>query len=372
MRNSRIYLYTTIGFVLVYILIISLLVMPSTIKFKSTTVLQNNINLATQEIHQMSIVSGDVLAQNIDKQTIINSIQKAISGSDNESIYLSVFDWSGKFVSYPDVTKIGVKNQQKSNTISNMESVVTGDELYKLLQNIDTNAKETSEVIAMRPIANSDLIIAAHLNIKNIQLQINAFEEQLKTIFLILGLILLVLVLIITRILSFYYERIIDNKTAKFEDGVLNLSKLNTSLENYQKSIATLQNSTAEKVEEKDAEEPSKEIPKQRLLTYIRNELMPIAIEDISYIYVENSISYVVRKDGKRYTANDSLDQLYATLDPKLFFRANRQTIVAIYAIDKIIKYGNSALKIEMQPTSEIDIIIGKNKVSVFKKWLDM
>ncbi|WP_298420711.1 LytTR family DNA-binding domain-containing protein [uncultured Kordia sp.] len=372
MKNSRIYLYTTLGFVLVYILIIVLLVMPLTVKFKSTTVLQNNINLATQEIHQMSIVTGDALANNIDKKIIINSIKKATSGSDNESIYLSVFDWSGKFVSYPDVTKIGEKNQQKSNTISNMKSVVTGKELYDLVQNRNPDAKETSEVIAMRPIANSDLIIAAHLNIKNIQLQISTFKEQLKTIFLILGLILLVLVLVITRILSLYYERIIDSKTAKLEDGVLNLSKLNNSLEIYQKSVASLQNNTPEKREEESIEVNSKEIPKQRLLTFIRNELMPIAITDISYIYVENSISYVVRKDGKRYTANDSLDQLYATLDSKLFFRANRQTIVAIYAIDKIIKYGNSALKIEMQPISEIDIIIGKNKVAVFKKWLDM
>lgn len=373
MRNSRMYIYTTIGFVLVYIITVIAFVMPTTVKSKSITILQNNINLATQKTHQMSLLSGDMLAVNVEKQTIINSIKNATAGSDNESIYLTVFDWSGKIASHPDRTKIGETNQQKSNTISNMKSVVTGEELYDLLKNREETATETSEVIAMRAIPNSDLIMAAHLNIKNIQLQITAFEEQLKTIFLILGLILLVLVLVITRVLSLYYERIIDKKAAKFEDGVLNLSKLNTSLENYQKSIAELQTNTEVKAEENSKEEEeTKEIPKQRLLTYIRNELMPIAIEDISYIYVENSISYVVRKDGKRYTANDSLDQIYAKLDPKLFFRANRQTIVAIYAIDKIIKYGNSALKIEMQPISEIDIIIGKNKVSVFKKWLDM
>ena len=85
-----------------------------------------------------------------------------------------------------------------------------------------------------------------------------------------------------------------------------------------------------------------------------------------------NSISYVVRKDGKRFTTNDSLDQIFSFLDPKLFFRANRQTIVAIHSIDKIIKYGNSALKTVTKPVSEIDIIIGKNKVALFKKWLDL
>ncbi|WP_046758737.1 LytR/AlgR family response regulator transcription factor [Kordia jejudonensis] len=372
MRNSRIYLYTTIGFVLVYIVTISFVVIPLTLKSKSTVILQNDIDLVAQEIQQMSVISGDMLSQKIDKKSILNSIQKATSGSDNENVYLTVFDWSGKIVSHPDKTKIGGKNQQKSNTISNMKSVVTGDELYQLVKDNVNNTEETSEIIDMRPIPDSDLIIAGHLNIKNIQTQINAFKEQLVTVFFILGLILLVLILSITRVLSLYYERIIDRKAAKFEDGVLNLSKLNTSLENYQKSMASLQEKSVEKVAEEIIEEDTKEVPKQRLLTYIRNELMPIAVEDIAYIYVENSISYVVRKDGKRFTANDSLDQIYATLDSKLFFRANRQTIVAIYAIDKIIKYGNSALKIEMQPISEIDIVIGKNKVSVFKKWLDM
>ncbi len=376
MKNYRIYLYTTISFVLVYVAIVSLVVHPLTIKYKSIVKLQNTINLATQEIQQVSTLSAMALDNKVPKDTIVNSIQKAVAGSDNESVYLSVFDWSGMIICHPDVTKLRSKNEQKSNTVSNMQSVITGEELYNHIENIDNDNPETTEIIALRPIANSDMIIAAHLNIDNIKLQTNSFTEQVKTTYLILGLILLLLLLIIIRVLSTYYEQIIERKSAKFEDGVLNLSKLNDSLENYQKSIEELQTNTeplieTEKETEKEAEE-EKEVPKQRLLTYIRNELMPIAITDISYIYVENSISYVVRKDGKRFTANDSLDQIYASLDPKLFFRANRQTIVAIYAIDKIIKYGNSALKIEMQPVSEIDIVIGKNKVAVFKKWLDL
>lgn len=344
-------------------------------KQKSVVQLQNTINLATKEIQQMSLLTADALANNLPKETLVNSLQTAIDGSDKENMYLSVFDWSGTIVCHPDVTKLRSKNEQKSNSISNMKSEVTGEELYALIQNNEKNNSESSEIIALRPVANSDLIMAAHLNLENFTQQTNAFTEEAKTSYLLLGLLLLLLLLIVIRLVSVYYEQIIERKTAKLEDGVLNLSKLNDSLENYQKSIAELKTISETKTEESTettTEEDNKEIPKQRLLTYIRNELMPIAIEDIAYIYVENSISYVVRKDGKRYTANDSLDQIYATLDPKLFFRANRQTIVAIYAIDKIIKYGNSALKIEMQPVSEIDIIIGKNKVAVFKRWLDL
>ncbi|KAB8153477.1 LytTR family transcriptional regulator [Kordia sp. TARA_039_SRF] len=375
MRNYKIYLYATVSFLLVYVLAISFIIHPLLVKQKSVVQLQNTINLATKEIQQMSLLTADALANNLPKETLVNSLQTAIDGSDKENMYLSVFDWSGTIVCHPDVTKLRSKNEQKSNSISNMKSEVTGEELYALIQNNEKNNSESSEIIALRPVANSDLIMAAHLNLENFTQQTNAFTEEAKTSYLLLGLLLLLLLLIVIRLVSVYYEQIIERKTAKLEDGVLNLSKLNDSLENYQKSIAELKTISETKTEESTettTEEDNKEIPKQRLLTYIRNELMPIAIEDIAYIYVENSISYVVRKDGKRYTANDSLDQIYATLDPKLFFRANRQTIVAIYAIDKIIKYGNSALKIEMQPVSEIDIIIGKNKVAVFKRWLDL
>ncbi|WP_290670875.1 hypothetical protein [Kordia sp.] len=37
-----------------------------------------------------------------------------------------------------------------------------------------------SEILALRPIENSDFIIAAHLNLDNINLQTNAFTEQAK------------------------------------------------------------------------------------------------------------------------------------------------------------------------------------------------
>jgi hypothetical protein len=40
-------------------------------------------------------------------------------------------------------------------------------------------------------------------------------------------------------------------------------------------------------------------------------------------------------------------------------------------SIEKILKYGNNQLKIEVIPKSEINIIISKNKVAEFKAWLN-
>jgi DNA-binding LytR/AlgR family response regulator len=71
-------------------------------------------------------------------------------------------------------------------------------------------------------------------------------------------------------------------------------------------------------------------------------------------------------------TTNSSLDELYASLDEFNFYRANRQVIIAVQAIQKIIKYGNNQLKIVAQPETNIDVIISKNKAAEFKQWLNL
>ena len=63
---------------------------------------------------------------------------------------------------------------------------------------------------------------------------------------------------------------------------------------------------------------------------------------------------------------------MYTHLNSTLFFRANRQFIISIAAIDKIIKYGNSQLKILLQSKTSDEIIISKNKAAEFKQWLNM
>jgi hypothetical protein len=42
-----------------------------------------------------------------------------------------------------------------------------------------------------------------------------------------------------------------------------------------------------------------------------------------------------------------------------------------VNSIEKILKYGNNQLKIEVIPISEINIIISKNKAAEFKTWLN-
>ena len=109
---------------------------------------------------------------------------------------------------------------------------------------------------------------------------------------------------------------------------------------------------------------------KERILTYFRNELLVVYASDIAYIYKEHSITYVVSMNGQKSISNDSLDYLFSGLDHHYFFRVNRQVILRVSAIKKIIKMGQG-LKIETHPPSDNPIFVGKNKSLAFKNWLN-
>lgn len=376
MKNYKIYIITALAFSSIYILL-SFLSIKYISKQSSILLLENEIMSAKQLSKQISKISANTLGLGIEKQKAVYSIQKSIEDINDAHVFLTVIDWSGKIVCHPDITNVGTQDSATSSIITSVKNEVSANVLYKLIKDykIDDLNTSASEIIRLDAIPNSDLIVVAHLNLKNVANSFEAFKGKFVYIFLVLGLLMFILLFGIIRYITQYYYEFLEKRSEHLEDSMLSLTKLNNSLENYQKNLAIEKEKESQAVADAmDAgnEEAIKDLPKKRLLTYIRNELMPIAIEDISYIYLENTITFIVRKDGKRFTANDSLDQTYSSLDKKLFFRANRQIIVSIYAINRVIKYGNNSLKIETNPASEVDIIIGKNKASAFKQWLDL
>ena len=64
-----------------------------------------------------------------------------------------------------------------------------------------------------------------------------------------------------------------------------------------------------------------------------------LQITDIAYFYSENKITFAVTKEGKEHIIDLSLDKLSEQLNPDIFFRTNRQTLVSVHAIQKIENY---------------------------------
>ncbi len=366
MRKDKLYFLTFLSITIIYGLVASL-AFHYLVKESSLKLLETHLVFSKKEAKSFSTLLSHQLSQNISKDTLITNIQKSLNGTDFEMGFLSIYDWSGKVIAHPDIKNVGLMASPNNSYVSSVNDDLTPKAFYDLL-NTENGISSTeiiekqSKVIALSSIQNSDWILAAHLRTDNIKSQVEDFKNQFLIVFLVMGLFIVIAAVVILRIFGSSYEKTLELKNEKLEDEVINLSKLNRAVGEYQQKVS----------EEKTNTEAESSASKKRLLTYIRNELVPVSTNDIAYIYTENTITYVVCNDKKRSTSNLSLDELSAQLDESFFFRANRQFIISIASIEKIVKYGNNQLKILVRPDSESSIIISKNKASQFKQWLNI
>ena len=153
----------------------------------------------------------------------------------------------------------------------------------------------------------------------------------------------------------------------------IKLERLQASLDKFEKLRPT---STPDQISQQlqnmilDYHEKNKSY-RSRFLVNKADSMIPISAEDIAFLYTEDKVVFLITRDNRRYMLNYSLDQLEKQLNPVNFFRVNRQFIVAMRSIHKIHNYFNYKLKVELNPASEQEVIVSRQKVAEFKEWLD-
>ena len=65
------------------------------------------------------------------------------------------------------------------------------------------------------------------------------------------------------------------------------------------------------------------------------------------------------------------VDEIEELLDPKLYYRANRQSIIHIDAIQSIKPQENQKLVITLKTPLKMEQDISREKAPGFKKWFD-
>ena len=110
---------------------------------------------------------------------------------------------------------------------------------------------------------------------------------------------------------------------------------------------------------------------KQRFLVKTGQQLTYLPTEEAAYFFSEDGLVQARHESGKKYFVDYSLDQLEGVLDPQYFFRINRKVIVKIDAIAKINTWFNSRLKLDLTPDCDFEILVSRERVGDFKRWLD-
>jgi len=111
---------------------------------------------------------------------------------------------------------------------------------------------------------------------------------------------------------------------------------------------------------------------KSRFLIKVGEHYRSIQTSEISCFYILERATFIKTFSDKEFSVDYSLDYLQKMIDPDKFFRINRNCILNINVVSDILHYSSSRLRIKINGEKPIyDLIVSKDKVSKFKKWID-
>ena len=110
---------------------------------------------------------------------------------------------------------------------------------------------------------------------------------------------------------------------------------------------------------------------KDRFLISRGDAMVPVRVSEISCFFAEEKAVFLLTMDNKRHLIPNSIEELVEKLDPKLFFRVNRQYILSLESIRKVYNHFNFKLKVEIKTDPKAEIFVSRSKTANFKAWMN-
>ncbi len=111
---------------------------------------------------------------------------------------------------------------------------------------------------------------------------------------------------------------------------------------------------------------------KSRFLIKIGDKYRSVPAGEISHFHICERNVFLSDYQGKDYGVDYSLEQLQSILDPRKFFRINRDCIINIDVITLMYSYSSSRLELTIKNKERSELfVVSRDKVALFKKWID-
>ena len=110
---------------------------------------------------------------------------------------------------------------------------------------------------------------------------------------------------------------------------------------------------------------------KEKFIVNFRHQWIPVKTADIACFMREN-LNYLYTFSGEKHILDyTTLEEIEELLDPRLFYRANRQFIINIDSIQTVRPHENQKLTAHMKLPLKFNVDISREKAPGFKKWFD-
>jgi len=111
---------------------------------------------------------------------------------------------------------------------------------------------------------------------------------------------------------------------------------------------------------------------KTRFFIKVGQHYKSVPVHEIESFFVQEKSTFLMSVGGKALDIDYSLDELGDMLDPATFFRVNRSYLVNIESIEDVVIYSGSRLKVKLSTGKYREpILVSRDKVSTFKKWMN-
>ena len=110
---------------------------------------------------------------------------------------------------------------------------------------------------------------------------------------------------------------------------------------------------------------------KSRFVVKVGEHIRTIATADILYFHSQEKATYAQTQSGRQFIIDYSLEQVEAVVDPQRFFRISRRYLVSLEAVRDIITYSSNRLKLVLEHSDDQDVVVSRDRVADFRRWLD-
>lgn len=99
------------------------------------------------------------------------------------------------------------------------------------------------------------------------------------------------------------------------------------------------------------------------------DRFVPVSVDQISYFYISDGVVKAVLQSSETFIFQQTLDELAELLNPRQFFRANRQYIIAHKAVVGVSLWFGGRMVLQLTPPTGEKVIISKARVPAFREW---
>jgi two-component system, LytTR family, response regulator LytT len=110
---------------------------------------------------------------------------------------------------------------------------------------------------------------------------------------------------------------------------------------------------------------------RERFMVAAGGQIRSVPVDQVAYFQSEGRYVKLVCKDNHRYIVDGTMEKINGELDPREFYRINRQLIVSFGAIQSMVPYSKSRVKVLLRPDTDAESIVSVERSAEFKDWLD-